>query len=171
MVIELVFVVFSFLLFSTVFLFVDSNTFRWLASTYNLYHTSRSRSLGRMDGRMDNMNWNMYRNMDGMERLNRMDRMDRMDMNWMEGRRNERQMRSRSNSVRRTRSTRFDYWIDHYFWYFWSFVIVIHLNSSLPLFIYLLSFKLYSMGQGFCGLSGFMIQAKFYIKVFDIFLQ
>merc|ERR1740128_597922 len=44
----------------------------------------RSRSLGRMDGRMDNMNWNMYRNMDGMERLNRMDRMDRMDMNWME---------------------------------------------------------------------------------------
>ena len=171
MVIELVFVVFSFLLFSTVFLFVDSNTFRWLAFTYNLYHTSRSRSLGRMDGQMDNMNWNMYRNMDGMERLNRMDRMDRMDMNWMEGRRNERQMRSRSNSVRRTRSTRFDYWIDHYFWYFWSFVIVIHLNSSLPLFIYLLSFKLYSMGQGFCGLSGFMIQAKFYIKVFDIFLQ
>merc|ERR1740128_796760 len=59
----------------------------------------RSRSLGRMDGRMDNMNWNMYRNMNGMDRLNRMDRMDRMDMNWIEGRRNERQMWSRSNSV------------------------------------------------------------------------
>merc|ERR1740128_183683 len=38
----------------------------------------RSRSFGRMDGRMDNVNrsmdWNMKRNMDGMDRLNRMDR-------------------------------------------------------------------------------------------------
>merc|ERR1740128_523574 len=59
----------------------------------------RSRSWGRMDGQMDNMKWNMNRNMAGMDRLNRMDRMDRMDMNWIEGRRNERQMRSPSNSV------------------------------------------------------------------------
>jgi len=75
---------------------------------YNM-DMDRSRSWGRMDGRMDNMKWNMNRNMDGMDRLNRMDRMDRMDMNWMEGRRNERQMRSRSNSVRRTHPTKFDY--------------------------------------------------------------
>ena len=65
-----------------------------------------------MDGHMDNMNrsmnWNMIRNMDGMDRLNCMDRIDHMDMNWMDGR-NERRYRSRSNSVRRTRSAHFDY--------------------------------------------------------------
>ena len=65
-----------------------------------------------MDGHMDNMNrsmnWNMNRNMDGMNRLNRKDRMDRMDMNWMEGR-NDRRFRSRSNSVRRTQSANIDY--------------------------------------------------------------
>ena len=61
---------------------------------------------------MDNMNrsmdWNMNRNMGGMDRLNHMDRMDRVDMNWMKGR-NDRHMRSRSNSIRRMRSANFDY--------------------------------------------------------------
>merc|ERR1740128_571137 len=72
----------------------------------------RSRSFGRMDGRMDNVNrtmdWTMNRNMDDMNMLNHMDRMDRVDMNWMEGR-NERHMRSQSNSIRRTLSANFDY--------------------------------------------------------------
>ena len=65
-----------------------------------------------MDGRMNNMNqsmdWNMNRNMGGMDRLDRMDRKDRMDMNWMEGM-NKCQYRSRSNSIRRMQSANFDY--------------------------------------------------------------
>ena len=54
------------------------------------------------------MDWNMNRNMGGMDRLNRMDRMDHMDMNWLD-RRNERRIQTRSNSVGHTCSTDFDY--------------------------------------------------------------
>merc|ERR1740128_265561 len=89
----------------------DWNMNRNMDDMNRLNHMDRSRSWGRMDGRMDNMNrskdWNMNRNMDDMNRLNHMDRIDRMDMNWMNGR-NERRFRSRSNSVHRTQSANFD---------------------------------------------------------------
>ena len=65
-----------------------------------------------MDGRMNNMNqsmdWNMNRNMGGMDRFDRMDRMVHMDMNWMEGM-NDHQYRSQSNSICHMQSANFDY--------------------------------------------------------------
>ena len=61
-----------------------------------------------MNNMNQSMDWNMNRNMGGMDRLDRMDRMGGMDMNWMDGG-NERHRRSRSNSVHRTQSATFDY--------------------------------------------------------------